>query len=261
MAVDEALLDRARPGDPPVLRLYRWTPGAVSLGRAQRRAATVDPARLRDAMGLELVRRPTGGLAVLHEREVTYAVVAGPDAAGAAFRGGVEATYRSIARALAAGLARLGLEVDPLECALPGAAPSPRGADGASCFDRRTPSEIAWRGRKLVGSAQRRRRGAFLQHGSLPLALDPARLAAALGEPVRADAFVDLAAALGREPAAEEVQRALAEGFGATRAGGLRPDEVQRATELYSWKYVSLDWTLDGGSGARERRVGPPWET
>lgn len=207
MRVDEALLDRAAsdPAFVPVLRLYGWSPPALSLGRNQRAAEAHDPEALA-RLGIDLVRRPTGGEAVLHEHERTYAVVArlrrGP------FPGGVVDGYARIARAIVAGLGRLGVAA----VAVPPGPASARGR-GPVCYDRLGAHEIAVSGRKLVGSAQARRRGAFLQHGSIPLRLDAARLAAAVGRPTDPARWTDLATAAGRAVAADELDRAIVAGF------------------------------------------------
>jgi lipoate-protein ligase A len=261
MAVDEALLEAYGAPDPPArptLRLYGWTPPALSLGSRQPAAGAHERAYLR-AENIDLVRRPTGGRAVLHEYERTYAV------AGALgrppFAGGVVDTYRSIARALLAGLRRLGLEAEACEALQSEPDPGPLGFP--VCFDRPGAFEIAVAGRKLVGSAQLRRRGAFLQHGSIPLRADAARLSRAIGVGADATRFTDLETALGRPVAREELDRALCAGFAAAFeadlvAGALSEGESARAAQLRCWKYDSAAWTLEGRVGERERRWGPP---
>ena len=215
MAVDRVLLRRYMTGSDhrPTLRLYGWSPAALSLGRGQHLAAV--PA-------MAVVRRPTGGQAVLHDDERTYAV------AGALrrdpFPGGVLDTYRRIAAALVAGLRNLGMEADAAEPA----ARIHRSAP-VSCFDVLGAHEIAWRGRKLVGSAQVRARGGFLQHGSLPRSLDAKRLAAVLGVPVAEERFTDLSRALGRTPSFEEIDAALIAGFEEAFGVRLVQDGLSRA--------------------------------
>lgn len=159
MAVDEALMDVGRDGG-VVLRFYRWTPPCLSLGRNQaaRGRYDLDAAQ---RVGVDVVRRPTGGRAVLHDREMTYAV-----AAPAGLWGGLRESYRRINRALLRGLAALGAEVEAAEGGPEGGAPGP---GRRACFRDPLPGEIVAAGRKLVGSAQWRRDGALLQHGSLLL--------------------------------------------------------------------------------------------
>jgi len=257
MAVDEAMLEayeRAAEKPPPTLRLYGWRPAALSLGRAQRAEGSHDPRALA-RWGVDLVRRPTGGTAVLHEHERTYAVVG---ALGIPpFSGGVIATYRLVAEAVAAGLARLGVATMPRSSGRSPARPS-----GPACFEHAGGWEIEVDGRKLVGAAQARRRGAFLQHGSIPRHLDPARLGELLGAAVDGLRFIDLERALGSELDEGVLDRALICGFEATFGvglveGALTEGEGLRAAELRCWKYDSIAWTHGGSIGVREARWGP----
>jgi len=259
MAVDEALLEACEAqgeasAPTPTLRLYAWRPAALSIGKTQPVAGSHDAEVLR-AEGVDLVRRPTGGEAVLHEHERTYAIVGVPGLPP--FPGGPMDTYRRIGEALVRGLARLGVDA----CAVQ---PSgmPRRPHGVVCFERVGAWEIATSGRKLIGSSQFRRRRAFLQHGSIPIRLDARRLAAMIGVPVDASRFVDLATAAGRPIGLTELDRALVAGiedvFGARVAPGhLTELEALRAAELRCWKYDSLAWTVSGRIGERERRWGP----
>lgn len=145
----------------PGLRFYSWRPWAVSLGHHQD-AADVDHARCA-ADGIDVVRRPTGGRAILHAEELTYAVVLEAE-------GTILEMYRRIAGALLAGLREFGVEAE-LERSQPDFAREYREASGVSCFSSAARHEILWRGRKLAGSAQRRYRQAgrevVLQHGSI----------------------------------------------------------------------------------------------
>jgi lipoate-protein ligase A len=168
MAIDEALLESVGAGSsPPTLRLYGWEPGCLSLGHAQP-VGDIDRLAL-EAQGWDLVRRPTGGKAILHVDELTYALIA--PAGHPALRGGVLASYRRLSRGLTAGLARLGLEVDP-----PNAEPTPGDEQNPICFEAPSAYEITGHGKKLLGSAQLRRKDAILQHGTLPLAGDISRI-------------------------------------------------------------------------------------
>jgi lipoate-protein ligase A len=258
MAVDEALLEGyERSAEPraPTLRLYGWAPAAMSLGKSQRASGAYDPAVLK-AEGIDLVRRPTGGEAVLHEHERTYAVVG--SAGEAPFAARPVETYRAIAGALVAALHSLGIPVRS-EAPETGSLARPR---GAVCFDRVGAWEIAWTGRKLVGSSQFRRRRSFLQHGSIPLRLDPARLGRVTGLTVDGSRFADLRTAAGREVSADELDDALIAAFGsefdtALVPGRLTEAEALRAAELRCWKYDSMAWTIEGEIGERESRWGP----
>ena len=256
MSVDEALLERAV-GDeefPPTLRLYRWSRPTLSLGRAQELPAGRGLTAL-DALGVDLVRRPTGGLAVLHDVEWTYSVVARLEA----FPGSTSVLggYERIATALRDAVARLGAVVDD------GAPAGDDKPDVASCFAWRSHHEVAAAGRKLIGSAQRRRRDAFLQHGSMPLRLSAERLQRVLGEPVDPADFTDLERVVGGpiEPArlVRAIREAFSAHFGALTSTALSNEERQRAVELYSWKYVSTAWLEQATTGEREQRWGPAW--
>ena len=259
MAVDEAILEAYLDDPPargPTLRLYGWDPPALSLGRGQDGPASHDGGWLRSA-GVDLVRRPTGGLAVLHENERTYAVVG--RLRRAPFYGGVVETYRQISEALRSALEQLGVAATTTT----GRPPDPRAEGRAACFQDSSDHELVTGERKLVGSAQLRRRGAFLQHGSIPLRADPSRLGKAIGAPVDAGRSTDLGAALGGPPDADGFDRALVAGFERTfgvelHAGSLSEREKCRAAQLRCWKYDSAAWTIDGQAGRRQRRWGPP---
>jgi lipoate-protein ligase A len=171
MALDEALLNAVGAGrSRPVLRLYRWRPAAVSLGYFQRGAQVVNRDACR-AMGVDVVRRMTGGRAVLHDRELTYAVMA--DARGGLFSARVLDNYRRIAEVLRRTLRSFGLEVVM--------APGRRsvgdgGAARSACFTAPSSFELVCHGCKIAGSAQKRQGEVFLQHGSIPVDLDPVKL-------------------------------------------------------------------------------------
>ena len=250
MAVDEAILEAVGRGEaPPTLRLYAWSPPCLSLGQAQS-IAEVDVERL-DALGWELVRRPTGGRAVLHTDELTYAIVL--PAGHSLAQGGVLDSYRRLAEALVDALRLLGLQ--------PAVTPEPGSPmqGKAICFEEPSRYEITVGGRKLLGSAQLRRQQAILQHGSLPLWGDIGRIAQGLRYPdeaareraageVRRRATT-VAAALGREitwaEAARAMRQAFAQRFGLRwRYGVLSEGEYQRALVLQREKYANPSWTL-----------------
>lgn len=159
MAVDEALMEDGRSGG-VVLRFYRWDPPCLSLGRNEPARRRYDR-RAVEREGIDVVRRPTGGRAVFHHRELTYAVVA-----PAELWGGLRDCYRRINRGLLRGLAELGAEADAADRGPEDGTPGP---SGRACFRDPLPGEIVSAGRKLVGSAQWREEGALLQHGSVLL--------------------------------------------------------------------------------------------
>ena len=172
MAVDEAILEHAGRGDVlPTLRLYAWDPPCLSLGHAQP-FADVDIARL-ESHGWEVVRRVTGGRAILHTDELTYSVTGPADEPNLA--GTVLESYNRLAGALLAAVQDLSLPVEMKE----GKAES-NGETNPVCFEVPSTYEITVDGKKLIGSAQARRKEGVLQHGSLPLTGDLTRICQAL---------------------------------------------------------------------------------
>jgi lipoate-protein ligase A len=183
MALDEVLLDSVIAGGPPIIRFYTWHPATLSLGVNQ---AVGEVNRAECAhRDIDLVRRLTGGRAVLHQHELTYSVIARDN--DPRVSGGVIESYRKISAALVSGLALLGIDVSlaaPNRTLLRAISSARRSADtplsaaetatanGAICFDVSSAYELEAAGRKLVGSAQARRSGAILQHGSILLDID-----------------------------------------------------------------------------------------
>lgn len=164
MRRDLEILEKVRGGgSPPVLRLYSWSPPALSLGRFQKTAAVADREECR-RLGIDIVRRPTGGRAVLHDRELTYSFAV-PDVRSL-IPAGVVPSYRFISRALLDAFTLLGIEAElsPDKKRDTGLAPG-------SCFDAPSAYELRVQGKKVVGSAQMRRDGMLLQHGSILLKL------------------------------------------------------------------------------------------
>jgi lipoate-protein ligase A len=164
MALDEALMERSAASGEWICRVYGWSEPTISFGRNQ--SALRDYDRRRIEAGLAAVRRPTGGRAILHHREVTYCVT-GPTAGA----GGLQESYVLINRLLVDGLRSLGIDVSMavsrVEPMQPGAVP---------CFDHPSSGELVSGGRKLVGSAQWRSEHALLQHGSILVDDDQVRL-------------------------------------------------------------------------------------
>ena len=243
MAIDEALWRARQAGSaPPTLRFFAWAPPTVSLGYGQALRRDVDVETCR-ALGVGLVRRPTGGSAIYHdgpERELTYSVTAvaadlgiGPD---------LLETYQWIGRALLRGLRALGAPAE-LVPERPPDGPAP-----AFCFARTGVFEIEAGGRKLVGSAQRRQGDSFLQHGAVLLGVDAPRLRALF--PTTRDplsTLTTLEAALGRRPSFDEVATALTEAFEGEhgldlRPGGLSAEETEHVARLVSERYASPAW-------------------
>jgi len=182
MAVDEAILEAAGRGAVlPTLRLYAWQPPCLSLGYAQP-VEDVDLEQL-NSHSWDLTRRPTGGRAILHTDEITYSVC-GPETEPR-LSGGVLESYRALSQTLLDALRRLGLPVQvnqpPEKTAAPPEAPGSMAKfQNPVCFEAPSSYEITLGGKKLVGSAQARRKEGVLQHGSLPLHGDLRRILSVL---------------------------------------------------------------------------------
>ncbi len=165
MAVDEALVHAVAKGADPVFRVYAWTPPAISFGYAQHVGREIDPEKCRQK-NIDIVRRSTGGRAVLHWNELTYSVICKID--DPSLGGSIQEAYRNISSGLLAGLELLNILATLESRRL--AQPSPRGKELTSpCFTSTAQYEITYQGRKLIGSAQQRIGNVLLQHGSLLL--------------------------------------------------------------------------------------------
>ncbi|HSM61212.1 MAG TPA: biotin/lipoate A/B protein ligase family protein [Longimicrobiales bacterium] len=234
MALDHALA-AGLAGDRGVLRLYSWSPRTVSFGRNEPALGLYDRTAA-EAEGIAFVRRPTGGRAVLHAEEITYAVTLPARALG-----GVRAAYLAIHRGLVAGLRALGVAAD---VALAGA---PLRPDAGPCFQGPTAGEVVAAGRKLVGSAQVRFGGALLQHGSLILDGDQRALARLRGGGADPAPPATLRGLIGPVDA-PAVARALADGLGLALGGewskgGYSPEQLETAYRFERERYGTEAWT------------------
>lgn len=248
MAIDEALLEAiARGQSPPVLRVFAFQPACLSLGRFQ---AAPTGVRQRDLHcrpgGIDIVRRPSGGRAVLHNGDLCYSVVApgdDPAVGGSPGRAGIRDSYRRIALALACALELLGAQT---HVAATFRSP-PAAYRTASCFapTSRGPHELSVDGTKVVGSAQVRRDGALLQQGSLRLEADRSLEARLLGE-----SHPCLRDLLGRRityaEASQALRRAFAHALGLTFAHStLTASEFAVTVALERERYASPAWTWE----------------
>ncbi|MBK7454484.1 MAG: lipoate--protein ligase family protein [Anaerolineales bacterium] len=251
MAVDESILEHIHRGEAlPTLRLYSWNPPCLSLGHAQS-FADVDMERVK-AHGWEVVRRLTGGRAILHTDELTYSVTGASEEP--VLSGGVLESYNRLAQALLYAIRELGLPVEIKEHANEPAALNLNPV----CFEVPSTYEITVEGKKLIGSAQARKKEGVLQHGSLPLTGDLTRICLALvfkDEPAREHAAQRLLArattvksVIDVEPDWETAAQALVKGFEAQlgirfQRGELSRSESERANELVIEKYANPVWT------------------
>jgi lipoate-protein ligase A len=249
MAVDEALLRAVARGEArAALRLYAWEPPCLSLGRGQP-VDDVDRRAVR-AAGYDLVRRPTGGRAILHIDELTYSVVAPQD--DPRVRGSIVESYRRLSSGLVRAVERLGVGQIVADQRLEGHAAGESDVQGPVCFEVPSDYEITAGGKKLVGSAQMRAQGVVLQHGTIPLHGDIARICPLLAQhpdPVRVRArATTVERALGRTVSWEEAAQALITAFEETLDLRLVPDQLTQneraaARELREEKYATSGWT------------------
>ncbi len=259
MAIDEAVfrLNR-REGLPPTLRFFGWQPPAVSLGYFQKTSREIDVSACRRE-GIDIVRRPTGGKAVLHDQELTYSLVAAVD--HPLFTGDILGTYRVISACIAEALKRLGLA--------PKMVSEGRSAAGtpleAYCFAAPSKFELLVGGRKICGSAQVRSGGAFLQHGSLLIDIDHARAAAVMQVPEAgiAGSTTTLREQLGRAIGADELAWALRGAFEDTLGiilvdDGLTEAEEELKQQLMAQKYNTDRWNLEGKQDTGGKEGGAP---
>ncbi len=254
MAIDQAIAEAAAAGESlSTLRFYRWNPPTVSLGRHQP-FEDIDTDAIA-TLGYEIVRRPTGGRAILHTDELTYSV-AGSER-DPLLEGGVMDAYLRLSNALVTGLGYL--QITGIDKAAGNVRAGPN--ISAACFEVPSAYEITAGGRKLLGSAQSRRAGYVLQHGSLPLVGDITRLidvlalapekAVHLRTELEAHALT-LAQALGVEDdspavAFDVIWPHLRRGFEeqlqvSFNLGALTPAELRRSALLIREQYANEEW-------------------
>lgn len=236
MALDEALMARARRSGETVLRVYGWSAPTLSLGRHQRARGIYRDDLLADR-GVQVVRRPTGGRALLHHHEVTYSVTAPCSAESPLL-----AAYEEINALLVKALVSLGVPVRLARPDARAAAPT-----AAPCFAEPARGELTLHGRKLVGSAQWRDLGALLQHGSILLDDDQSSIPELMREPIASRPPATLRDALGRAPVMAEVADALFEAVRDSvdrQASPLEPDaELLRDADRIAEHYRDEAWT------------------
>lgn len=169
MALDEALMNWHRQGEiPPVLRFYGWEPAGLSVGYFQRVKGKIDLEGVKKH-GYQLVRRQTGGRAVLHDKELTYSVIVSEE--HEAMPDSVKDAYLIISKGLLEGFRNLGIRA---EFAVPEGKIDVTGS--AVCFEEPSWYELIVEGKKAAGSAQTRKKGIILQHGSIPIDVDDVKL-------------------------------------------------------------------------------------
>lgn len=248
MAIDEALLRSFDPAvSPPVLRLYGWSPPALSLGRFQKADEVLDLERCR-ADGVAVVRRVTGGGVIYHADELTYSLVCSPSQIPQA--SSIKDSFRVLTGFLLAFYRSLGLAAMYAADAAPEG--TTLGERTAFCFAGRESFDILVNGGKIGGNAQRRLRGIIFQHGSIPL-----RNCAAAGLKYMRDQNPEYGASCSSLVACgvradsralhHEIKSAFAGYFGITFRSEALSDQEQADTEtLLVTKYRADSWNLEG---------------
>jgi len=243
MALDEALMSYASDTQQWIFRVYSWTAPTLSLGRHQVARGAYDRKQIAER-GIDVVRRPTGGRAILHHREVTYSAV-GPVAAA----GDLRESYARINRLLIAALHQLGVDAAVVPVTrIQQTTPGSEGPGLLPCFHHPSSGEITHHGRKLVGSAQWRCNDAFLQHGSILVDDDQMQLSSLLitkGPEIQRPAT--LREAVGRVPSESEVARALFDAVCSSEDPDAMPMKLDtaildRAKDLCE-HYLDESWT------------------
>jgi lipoate-protein ligase A len=253
MAVDEAILYALAEGHGlPTIRFFQWEPPCLSLGYNQH-WRDVDEAACRQ-LGYTWTRRPTGGKAILHTDEATYSLII--PQADPRIQGGIVESYRVLSLGLLRGLAKLGVQGQQASKEDIQAQRRAQRADGPVCFDTPSRYEITWDGKKLIGSAQLRRKQIVLQHGSLPLHGDLNRILHALAlsdeeHSQQAELLPQRAATLervlGKALSFEEVITGLATGFAeqlnlTLAAMPLTDQEQALVDKLRAEQYANDNW-------------------
>ena len=249
MAVDAAILSAVGRGEvPPTLRLYRWNPPCLSLGYSQP-FSDLDQDQLR-SRGWDVVRRPTGGRAILHTDELTYAVI-GPKT-DPRLKGGLMESYRRLSKALSESLKILGLPVQVHS------GKNPDSINHPICFENPSDFEITVEGKKIIGSAQARKKESILQHGTLPLKGDLTRIIQVLkysnsdqrdqAAAVLLQKAATVEGVMGREVSWDEAAKAFQTGFQDTlnlhfNQSDLSSSEKEVAQLLAKTQYGDQRWT------------------
>jgi lipoate-protein ligase A len=238
MATDEAILMGVVKGlSPPTVRLYSFDPPAITIGRFQR---LTDELRLKaEGCGLAVVRRPSGGRAVVHGNDISYSVVASVE--HPLLGGSIKETYRRISERLASALSSLGVEVTF----------EPRGRSqkyqrSESCFETSVLYELKAGEEKIAGSAQTRQGGAFLQQGTISVGPVPIDFESIFGDGARTPE--SLSSLAGRPFTHRQVTESIRSSFGVKSESGVLNTFEEGALKRLLPKYESSEWNQLGES-------------
>lgn len=265
MAIDEAIMIAHREGFvPPTIRFYQWSPPAVSLGYFQDLQKEIDVDTCKN-MGIDIVRRPTGGKAVLHDKELTYSFII--KESHPLVNDSILETYKKISGGIIRGLFYLGIKADlvPLREKLKS---TPSGNEAKSkiphsdiksiCFSVPSQYEVQVKGKKIVGSAQVRKREIVLQHGSLLIELEKDKLFSVFNFPsakireklktgFKATSLEEiLKKKINFTELSEILPRGFEEEFGARLVEGkLTKQEEKISKDLLENKYSTCEWNYE----------------
>ena len=255
MAIDEAIFRAGRQrGMLPTLRFYGWERPTVSLGYFQDAEREINCGYCRDR-GIDIVRRPTGGRAVLHGGDLTYSIVAGENSQH--FSSDIIKTYRTISECIIRGLEKSGVDAEMVE--------EGRGGGGSAapfCFAASYRNELLADGKKICGSAQVRAKGMFLQHGSLLMDFDPVAVCTAIitknaeAEAKALEASVtSIRKSVGDNVGIDTLCRNIATGFEEVLnirliEGRLSPEEEMLRDSLLENKYLNARWNMGRGANS-----------
>ena len=265
MAIDEAIMMAHREGlVPPTIRFYQWSPPAVSLGYFQDLKKEIDVDACKN-LGVDIVRRPTGGKAVLHDKELTYSFIIREN--HPLVNASILETYKKISGGMIRGLSYLGIKAElvPLREKLKS---TPSGNEAKSkiphsdiksiCFSVPSQYEVQVTGKKIVGSAQVRKREIVLQHGSLLIELEKDKLFSVFNFPsvqirerlktrFKATSLEEiLKKKINFSELSEILPRGFEEEFGVKLTEGkLTEQEEKISTDLLENKYSTYEWNYE----------------
>lgn len=257
MAVDEAILQLHAEGKvPPTVRFYTWNPATLSIGYFQKALKEINLEEVHK-QGLGFVRRPTGGRAVLHDKELTYSVIVSEQ--HPKMPSSVTEAYKIISMGLLHGFQNLGLKAEMVSLASEEEKEKYSSPGSSACFDSPSWYELVVEGKKVAGSAQTRQKGVILQHGSILLDMDVEllfsllnfssdRLKQRMMESFRQKA-VTINEVSSRPISLQEAIDAFGRGFASgldveLLPGELTEEEQALAKELAQTRYGTEEWNL-----------------
>ncbi|CAM3243927.1 lipoate--protein ligase family protein [Brevibacillus invocatus] len=257
MAVDEAILQLHGEGKvPPTVRFYTWDPATLSIGYFQKAVKEINLEEVH-RQGLGFVRRPTGGRAVLHDKELTYSVIVSEE--HPKMPSSVTEAYKIISMGLLHGFQNLGLSAEMVSLASEEEKEKYTSPGSSACFDSPSWYELVVEGKKVAGSAQTRQKGVILQHGSILLDMDVELLFSLLNFPSERvkqrmmESFRQKAVTINevstRPIGLQEAIKAFGRGFASGLdvelvASDLTAEERELAHELVQTRYGTEEWNM-----------------